>query len=403
MILEKADQPVEGITQKVYDCILSRLSKGSSSHSKTRFLHTEPHHDDLMLGYLVGIIRNIRDATNTHHFVTLTSGFTSVTNAFFNRQLQSLKNFLQTVECKDLLKENYFDPQNMTNRNRDVWHYLDGLAASNETMRAEGVARRMLRNLFELYGQSSIETIKVQITLIEDTINSAYPGKKDPPELQKLKGMLREWEAECLWGYSGWSCENIHHLRLGFYTGDIFTEEPTLQRDVPPILKLLEETEPDIVSVAFDPEASGPDTHYKVMQAISEALRLYSEKTGRKDLKVWGYRNVWFRFHPSEANIYFPVSMNMFSVLRNSFMNTFISQKEASFPSYEYDGPFCDLAQKNQVNQYQILKTCLGREWFHQHKRPLIRASRGMVFVKEMTLDEFQSYTRKLRAVAENR
>jgi len=30
---------------------------------------------------------------------------------------------------------------------------------------------------------------------------------------------------------------------------------------------------PDIVTCALDPEASGPDTHYKVLQAISEATK----------------------------------------------------------------------------------------------------------------------------------
>ena len=44
----------------------------------------------------------------------------------------------------------------------------------------------------------------------------------------------------CLWGYFGWQCSHIHHLRLGFYTGDIFMPEPTVERDVAPVLTLLE-------------------------------------------------------------------------------------------------------------------------------------------------------------------
>jgi glucosamine-6-phosphate deaminase len=403
-LLNKCGTSAEELGTQVCEKILERIDKGAQIYSQTRFLHTEPHHDDLMLGYLPGITRNNRDATNSHHFVTLTSGFTAVTNAFFLRQLQTLQSFLHTPEFQKLLEEDhYFDPRNTVNRNRDVWHYLDGVAADNQNMMNEGVARRMLRNFCALRDHAALPEIIKYINTIHATIQESYPGKKDPHELQILKGMLREWEAECLWGYSGWSCENIHHLRLGFYTGDIFTEEPSVDRDVPPILELIEEVKPDIIGVAFDPEASGPDTHYKVMQAISEALRQYVEKTGRDTIKVWGYRNVWFRFHPSEANLYIPVSMNMFSVLRNAFLNTFISQKEASFPSYEHDGPFCDLAQRIQVEQYQMLKTCLGREWFQQHQRPLIRATRGMVYVKEMGLEEFITHSRRLRELAENR
>ena len=94
----------------------------------------------------------------------------------------------------------------------------------------------------------------------------------------------------------------------------------------------------------------------------------------KPNLRVWGYRNVWFRFHPSEANVFVPVSLNMFSVMHDAFMNTFVTQKDASFPSHEHDGPFSQLAQQIQVEQYQMLKTCLGREWFYEHPSALIRA-----------------------------
>jgi glucosamine-6-phosphate deaminase len=163
----------------------------------------------------------------------------------------------------------------------------------------------------------------------------------------------------------------------------------------------MERINPDVVTVALDPEASGPDTHYKVLQAISEAMQVYQQKTKRTDIRVWGYRNVWYRFDPSEANVFVPVSLNMFSVMNQSFENAFLSQKEASFPSYEQDGPFSELAQRIQVQQYQVLKTCLGREWFYNHRSPLIRATRGFVFLKEMELDEFNQSCRTLRKSVE--
>ena len=166
---------------------------------------------------------------------------------------------------------------------------------------------------------------------------------------------------------------------------------------MPPILRLLKEVNPDVVTVALDPEASGPDTHYKALQAISEALKLY----GRSDIEILGYRNVWYRFHPSEANIYVPVSLNMFAVMQNAFMNAFGSQREASFPSYECDGPFSVLAQQVQVQQYQMLKTCLGRQFFNEHPSPLIRATRGFVFLRRMNLQEFYSHARELREITE--
>jgi len=84
-------------------------------------------------------------------------------------------------------------------------------------------------------------------------------------------------------------------------------------------------------------------------------------------------------------------------------MDSFITQKDASFPSHEYDGPFSQLAQRIQVEQYQKIKVCLGREWFYSHANALIRATRGLVFLRDMSPDEFFSSCRELRQSIENR
>ncbi|MDO8550692.1 MAG: glucosamine-6-phosphate deaminase, partial [Ignavibacteria bacterium] len=147
---------------------------------------------------------------------------------------------------------------------------------------------------------------------------------------------------------------------------------------------------------------SGPDTHYKVLQAISEALKLYEKETGSSNIKIWGYRNVWYRFHPAEANIYVPVSLNSMAILDDIFMNSYGSQKAASFPSYEYDGPFSRLAQKIQVEQYQTIRTCLGKDYFLTHDVPRVRAAHGMVYLKELDLQEFYKQSTELKKLTED-
>lgn len=401
LLLRRCPGPVEVLTGRVRASLIAKLERGMSTRSQTRFLHTEPHHDDLMLGYLPYIVRHVRQASNTHHFVCLTGGFTAVTNRFIQDHLARLGRFLDTPQFARLHGEGYFVPDNENGRNRDVWQYLDGVAADDEDLRDEGAARRFLRNLLGVYGEEGLEGIRRRMAELEAYFAAQYPGQKDAPQVQQLKSLCREWEAECIWGYFGWDCPSIRHLRLGFYTGEVFTREPTVEGDVVPILKLLEEVRPDVVGVALDPEASGPDTHYKVLQAIAEALRRYQGQSGRADLRVLGYRNVWYRFHPAEANIFVPVSLNMFAIMHNAFMNTFISQKDASFPSYEHEGPFSELAQRIQVEQYQKVKICLGRQWFHEHPSPLIRATRGLVFLKDLSLEEFYARSRQLQAYAE--
>ncbi len=401
--LARRSEPLETLARMTYDRLVSKIENGLRVYKNKCFLHTEPHHDDIMLGYFAQVVRHFRRMTTEHHFVTLTSGFTAVTNEFMRGQIADLRRFLGTDEFRELIGQSYFAQNNMIDRNRDVWQYLDGVAGRNDYDKADGCARRMLRNLIELFGADRLAHVDRHLTELDDYFTSTYPGKKDPEHIQKLKGMCREWEAECLWGYYGWQCENVRHLRLGFYTGDIFTKEPTMDQDVPPIIAELQRVDPDVVTVAFDPEASGPDTHYKVMQALSEAIRLHLKTRDKADLKIWGYRNVWFRFDPSEANVFVPVTLAMFSILHDAFMNSFITQKAASFPSPEHDGPFSQLAQRIQVEQYRKIKTCLGREWFHNHPSALIRAARGLVFLQEMSPEQFFTSCRELRQSVENR
>ncbi|MBN1257308.1 MAG: PIG-L family deacetylase, partial [Planctomycetes bacterium] len=402
LLAAKTRRPVAELVQSVHERLRTAIARGSQVLTKTCFLHTEPHHDDIMLGYLPSIVRHVREPSNTHHFITLTSGFNAVTNAYLSYKLKKLAPRLGSPDFLGLNAENYFAPDDETGRQRDVWQFLDGVAAKRPRMIEEGFCRRLLRDLFRVYGKQELDAFRGNIHDLVEYLDNEYPGKKDPEHIQRLKGKCREWEAECLWGYLGWNCSHVKHLRLGFYTGDIFTEEPTQERDVPPILQALTEVNPDIITVALDPEGSGPDTHYKVLQAITAAVQKYVKQTGRKDLKIWGYRNVWYRFHPAEANLYVPVSLNMFAIMENAFLNTFVSQRDASFPSYAHDGPFCELAQSIQVEQYQTLKTCLGRRWFHEHPSPMMRAARGMVFLKEMALEEFFAISRELQKKTES-
>ena len=403
LILKKVKQDIETIKKRTIKNLKDKILKGATVLKNTVFLHTEPHHDDVMLGYLPAVVRHIREHSTQHYFCTLTSGFTSVTNSFMLQRLILLKEKLQNGIFNDLLNTDYFNPDNVIGKNRDMWQYLDGVASNSESMKEEGHLRRLLRNLVYLYEETDIDQLIDRIDELIIYFKTQYPGRKDLPHIQKLKGMTREWEADCLWGYFGWHTQSIFHLRLGFYTGDIFTEEPTIERDVLPILKVFKKIKPDIITVALDPEASGPDTHYKVLQAITQALKLYEKSNSEAlKIKIWGYRNIWYRFHLSEANIYVPVSLNMFSLQDSSFKNAFLTQKDASFPSYEYDGPFSELAQKIQVEQYNMLKTCLGRSFFYEHPSALMRATRGMVFIKEMSLEDFYTHSRELKRKTEN-
>lgn len=395
----KTGESFDKISQKLTGKIKHRLEKGLEFVDNETILHTAPHHDDIMLGYLQYINHLVRNPKNRHHFSYFTSGFTAVTNSYMLDILEKTKKIMDSGAFDDKFKRGYFEPANIDGKNQDVSLYLDGIAAKSVNLKNEAVSRRLLRNIVDIYEEDNPKYLSDRVDELINYFTTQYPGKKDIPHVQKLKGMQREWEVEVLWGHYGFSVTDVSHLRLGFYQGDIFTENPKMDRDVIPVLSLLEKIKPTIITVALDPEGSGPDTHYKVMQSISEALKLYKSKNSK--IRIWGYRNVWAQFHPADANIYIPNSLNSFAILEKTFMNSFGSQKSASFPSWELDGPFNMLAQKIQVENYKTIRTCLGDEYFLNHEHPRIRAAKGCIFLKELTLEEFNNYSIELKKLTE--
>ena len=353
LVLDKTKKKASEISSEIQKSIIKRMDKGMEFLEGETFLHTAPHHDDIMLGYLPYITHLVRTPKNSHHFTYLTSGFTAVTNAYMLSLLENLSLHLENEVFNKRFETNYFSPTFKEGKDRDANLYLDGVGAHSRTLKNEALARRLLRNIIEIYEEDNIKYLKDRVYELINYFKTQYPGKKDITHVQKLKGMQREFEVEILWGYFGFNTDNVSHLRLGFYQGDIFTEQPQFERDVIPVYNLLKKIKPTVVTVALDPEGSGPDTHYKVLQAVSEAL------------------------------------------------NSFGSQKDASFPSWELDGPFNRLAQKIQVNQYQTIRQCLGKDFFINHEVPRVRAAHGMLYIKELQLEEFYKHSMELKKLTE--
>jgi glucosamine-6-phosphate deaminase len=400
-LLQKTRINYNELAESARQRIVNKLEKGLHQVTQTTYLHTEPHHDDIMLAYLPYLYHLVRDPTNQHYFANLTSGFTAVSNEYILGILRKLEKHLESESFLALLSKGFFDPKDSKKRMEDVYLFLDGTAAHSQERKDEAEARRLFRNLIDVYRTTNIKELRLRVKEIDEYLQTQYPGAKDPSDIQMLKGTVREWEVELLWAYFGIESSAIHPLRLGFYQGDIFSEEPEVNRDVLPIHDLMTEVKPNIVSVAFDPEGSGPDTHYKALQAVAEALRAYERESGDSSIRVLGYRNIWYRFRPAEADIFVPVSLNTLSLMHTSFMNCFGSQSKASFPSYEHDGPFSELAQRIDVEQYAMIKTCLGKDYFLKHSHPRLRAARGMIFIKEMDLQYFYNKVRELRKSTE--
>ena len=385
----------ETVSDIIYN-IERKVQRGVKQETGQIYYHTGPHHDDIMLGMMPHIIHLIREPLNKHYFANMTSGFTSVTNDFVINILIDTVEFIESGKVQMIDYPDFFSDGHNYKWDKDVYHFLDNIAKINKHEQRRGMAHRIVRALVEVFKVKDKGELVSQISLIVTELKNCYEGEKNSRKIQKLKGMIREYEEELVWANYGVRVRDIYHLRLGFYKGDIFTEQPERSRDVVPVLNQLQEIKPTVISLALDPEGSGPDTHYKVLQTIAEAIRLWGESSDLSELRVWGYRNVWYRFDMAEADIIVPVTLNSMAIMRSTFMNCYLSQKDASYPSYEYDGPFCDLSQKIWVEQHSDLQLLLGRDYWYRNINPHLRAVHGAVYLKEMSAKEFLQLAREL-------
>ena len=308
----------------------------------------------------------------------------------------------------------FFEQGYRFKQEKDIHHYLDNVARRNPDEMRRGFCHRIVRDAVGLWHLKSVADLE---TRFETEIDNLRSGRPNSPEVQQLKGEIREFEEELVWAYAGTSLNNIHHLRLGLYNERTEVPEPVpepvegregptdqvkpalrqaqgpwipnLERDVLPILDQLRALKPTVITVAVDSAGLGPNTHYKVMQSIAEAVRLWGEEADLSKLRIFGYRNVWSTFHPAEANVYVPVSLNAFAVFEKAFKDSYLTQVKAEFPNPDFDGPFSELAEQIWVKNYKDVQLILGKDFFYGNAHPLIRATHGLIFLKEMTAKGF--------------
>ena len=380
------------VVQRVIADVETKLWRGVKPIENEVIYHTGPHHDDIMLGIMPFINRQLKSPTNQVHFAIMTSGYHSVTDAFLLGALQDTLSYLHQDRIQMVHYPDFFEQGYRFKQEKDVHHYLDNVARKNPDEMRRGFCHRILRDAVGLWGLKSVEDIE---TRFQTEIENLKNGVANSPEVQQLKGEIREFEEELVWAYAGTSLNHIHHLRLGFYSHD--EDFPNRERDVMPILNQLRELKPTVITVAIDSEGQGPNTHYKVMQSIAEAIKLWNEETDLRDLRIFGYRNVWSTFHPAEANVYVPVSLNAMAVFEKAFKDSYLTQVKAEFPNPDFDGPFSELAEQIWVKQYKDIQLILGKNFFYENAHPLVRATHGLVFLKAMNVGEFIAFADEMK------
>ena len=397
--------------QEVIDDVEAKLWRGVEPIDNEVIYHTGPHHDDIMLGIMPFIMRQLRSPHNQVHFAIMTSGYHSVTDEFLLEALFDTLSLLRRGLIQMVNYPDFFEQGYRFKQEKDIHHYLDNVARKNPYEMRRGFCHRILRDAVGLWHLKSVAELEQRL---EKEIETLQKGLPNSPELQQLKGQVREFEEELVWAYAGTSLSNIHHLRLGLYNDNNEVPEPVegpvqpgqsalrqaqgpwtpnIERDVQPILNQLRAIHPTVITVAMDSLNLAPKTHYKVMQTIAEAVRLWNEEEDLSGLRIFGYRNVWSTYHPAEANVYVPVSLNAMAVFEKAFKDSYLTQVKAEFPNPDFDGPFSELAESIWAKQYKDIQLILGKDFFYENAHPLVRATHGLLFLKEMTVSEFLKET----------
>ena len=387
--------------QEVIRATEEKLQRGSVTQLNKVIYNSGPHHDDIMLGIMPLTNRQLRPASNDVHFAVMTSGYNSVTNGFLLDSMKMVLDFIEKDKIQMIHYPDFFEEGYKHKYDKDIYHYLDNVARNDQYEMNRGFGHRLLRCSCVIWQFKNIDELKAKYYEVINVLENSYDGEVNTPDVQRLKGMIREFEEELVWAYNGVSVKNVHHLHLGFYQDKGITKGPNMQRDVMPILNQFREIQPDIISVTLDPEGSGPDTHYKVLQATAAAVSEWSKEKDLSNVRIYGYRNVWFKFHPAEANMYVPVSLNALAVLDKSFAASYLSQVKAEFPNPFYDGPFSDIAKNTWIQQLQDIQLILGKNYFYENPRPLIRSTHGLIFIKDMNVEEFIAISEEMRRRSE--
>jgi len=158
-ILKKSGKTFIELKNDIHNFLENNIQNGLKKIKNKIILHTSPHHDDEILSYMPYIIHLIREPSNIHYFSYMTGGFTSVTNLYVVNILKELVYFINSVPFSKLFNKGYFNKENISGKNDDIYHFLNGIASNSKEVKKEAVSRRMLRILISIFNIDKLEQI----------------------------------------------------------------------------------------------------------------------------------------------------------------------------------------------------------------------------------------------------
>ena len=192
----------------------------------------------------------------------------------------------------------------------------------------------------QLFANGSDEVVKIRYREIMNYLKDKQEGDGDNQAILTVKGLIRRGEARNACGYNHIHKDHIHFLDLPFYESGKIEKLPMSERDVEPIIQLLEEIQPHQIYVAAD-LADPHGTHRKCTDAVLAAIDEikkgsspsgggFSPESGEvrrglnaswlKDCRVWMYRGAWAEWDVADIEMCVPMSPEELREKRNAIL-----------------------------------------------------------------------------------
>ena len=181
---------------------------------------------------------------------------------------------------------------------------------------------------------------------------SKRPGELDPPEVQRLKGLIRKGEAKAAGIYCGVPEERLHFLDMPFYETGRVRKKPLGTDDIEIVKALLRSVKPHQVYAAGD--LSDPHgTHRVCLAAIFQALRECVGESWMSECTTWLYRGAWQEWDVEQTEMAVPLSPDEVARKRTAIFKHQSQKDRALFPGAD-EREFWERAEQRNANTAKV-------------------------------------------------
>ncbi|MEL7499194.1 MAG: glucosamine-6-phosphate deaminase [Planctomycetota bacterium] len=187
---------------------------------------------------------------------------------------------------------------------------------------------------------------------IENSLRNKKPGDIDCPEVQTIKGLIRQGEAKAATRLCGVQEECLHFMNMPFYETGTIKKNPLGQADIDLVAELLEKLQPHQIYAAGDLR-DPHGTHRVCLAAILRACKQVEDQDWFQQCTVWLYRGAWHEWEPHEIEMAVPLSPGEVELKRNAIFKHESQKDRAVYPGTD-DREFWQRAEDRNARTARI-------------------------------------------------